>query len=87
MFRLLNPQNAHPMKDSTQANYVNLKPPQNSFDLFCLLQRGRGLRYYPTSPKRQICDIFSTKLHFSGKQERAGQSDGKMMESYNEKQG
>ena len=70
-----------------QARYRYLDPPQDSFDLFCLLQQGRGLRYYPTSPKRQICDIFSAKLHFSGKQERAGQSDGKMMESYNEKQG
>jgi hypothetical protein len=45
---LLNPQNDCPSEDSTKARYVNLKPPQDSFDLFCLLQGWRGTGFHPT---------------------------------------
>ena len=40
-----------------QARYVNLKPPQDSFDLFCLLQGWRGTGYHPTYHSiLQSCD-------------------------------
>ena len=42
-----------------QARYVNLKPPQDSFDLFCLLQGWRRIGYHPTNQSVvALCDII-----------------------------